>query len=89
VCDGRDALGVALAGMLDWSLHQSYANDTGLDVRAVTVNTQLTSRPSWFEPALRPIADNPGVLIRDTKPGDWASIWPFFRQIVAARDTYA
>jgi GNAT superfamily N-acetyltransferase len=27
--------------------------------------------------------------IRDAVPGDWDRIWPFFRRIVAAGDTYA
>ena len=27
--------------------------------------------------------------IRAARPGDWAAIWPFFRQIVAAGETYA
>jgi L-amino acid N-acyltransferase YncA len=30
-----------------------------------------------------------GVRIRDARPDDWAAIWPFFRRIVAARETYA
>ncbi|MGH3434296.1 MAG: GNAT family N-acetyltransferase [Thermocrispum sp.] len=29
------------------------------------------------------------MQIRQAEPGDWPSIWPFFRQIVAARETYA
>jgi L-amino acid N-acyltransferase YncA/predicted enzyme related to lactoylglutathione lyase len=28
------------------------------------------------------------LVIRDARPADWAEIWPFFRQIVAAGDTY-
>jgi L-amino acid N-acyltransferase YncA len=32
---------------------------------------------------------NGGVLIRDARPGDWEQIWPFFHEIVAARETYA
>ena len=28
------------------------------------------------------------LVIRDAQPADWAEIWPFFRQIVAAGDTY-
>jgi GNAT superfamily N-acetyltransferase len=30
-----------------------------------------------------------GVAIRDARPEDWAAIWPFFRRIVAAGETYA
>ena len=29
------------------------------------------------------------MLIRDARADDWASIWPFFHQIVAAGETYA
>ena len=29
------------------------------------------------------------MLIRDADPDDWAAIWPFFRQIAAAGETYA
>jgi L-amino acid N-acyltransferase YncA len=29
------------------------------------------------------------MLIRDARPGDWSAIWPFFCQIIAARETYA
>ena len=29
------------------------------------------------------------MRIRDATPEDWAAIWPFFRQIVAAGDTFA
>ena len=29
------------------------------------------------------------VAIRDADPDDWNAIWPFFRQIVAAGETYA
>jgi GNAT superfamily N-acetyltransferase len=29
------------------------------------------------------------VQIRDVKAEDWAAIWPFFREIVAAGETYA
>jgi L-amino acid N-acyltransferase YncA len=29
------------------------------------------------------------VTIREARPEDWDAIWPFFRQIVAARETYA
>jgi GNAT superfamily N-acetyltransferase len=29
------------------------------------------------------------VVIRDAGPDDWNAIWPFFRQIVAAGETYA
>ena len=28
------------------------------------------------------------VEIRDATDGDWAAIWPFFHEIVAARETY-
>jgi GNAT superfamily N-acetyltransferase len=28
------------------------------------------------------------VLIRDSRAGDWAAIWPFFRRIVVAGETY-
>ncbi len=28
------------------------------------------------------------LVIRDARPEDWAAIWPFFRQIVAAGETY-
>ena len=35
------------------------------------------------------MADRPGVKIRDARPEDWDAIWPFFRQIVAAGETYA
>lgn len=28
------------------------------------------------------------LVIRDARPEDWAGIWPFFRQIVAAGETY-
>ena len=39
------------------------------------------------EPA--PVAAAAGELvIRDARPEDWAGIWPFFRQIVAAGETY-
>jgi L-amino acid N-acyltransferase YncA len=34
------------------------------------------------EPGRRPI-------IREARPEDWEAIWPFFRRIVAARETYA
>lgn len=30
-----------------------------------------------------------GVEIRDARPDDWTAIWPFFRRIVAAAETYA
>jgi L-amino acid N-acyltransferase YncA len=30
-----------------------------------------------------------GVTIREARPEDWAAIWPFFREIVAAGETYA
>lgn len=29
------------------------------------------------------------VLIRDANPADWPSIWPFFRSVVRAGETYA
>lgn len=29
-----------------------------------------------------------GFRIRDAEPGDWPQIWPFFRTIVAAGETY-
>jgi GNAT superfamily N-acetyltransferase len=29
------------------------------------------------------------VEVREAVPGDWAEIWPFFREIVAAGETYA
>ena len=29
------------------------------------------------------------VTIRDATPEDWDAIWPFFREIVTARETYA
>lgn len=29
------------------------------------------------------------VVIRDARPDDWDSIWPFFRRVVAAGETYA
>jgi len=29
------------------------------------------------------------VTIREARPEDWEAIWPFFRQIVDARETYA
>jgi len=29
------------------------------------------------------------VIVRDARPEDWTSIWPFFHQIVAAGETYA
>jgi L-amino acid N-acyltransferase YncA len=34
-------------------------------------------------------AVNAALSIREARPGDWDSIWPFFHQIVAARETYA
>ena len=37
----------------------------------------------WFR------AHNPGVEIRDATTEDWPAIWPFLREIVAARETYA
>lgn len=38
------------------------------------------------EPA--PAAAGGELVIRDARPEDWAGIWPFFRQIVAAGETY-
>jgi GNAT superfamily N-acetyltransferase len=37
------------------------------------------------------VADQPRgrVSIRDARPEDWEAIWPFFRRIVAAGETYA
>ncbi len=29
------------------------------------------------------------MVIRDVRPEDWSAIWPFFREIVAAGETYA
>ena len=29
------------------------------------------------------------MIVRDATPDDWASIWPFLREIVAAGETYA
>ena len=29
------------------------------------------------------------VRIREAEPGDWPAIWPFFREIVRAGETYA
>ncbi len=40
-------------------------------------------------PALRADPDNGPVLIRDARPDDWSAIWPFWRVIVAAGETYA
>ncbi len=34
-------------------------------------------------------SDTAPVVIRDARPEDWDSIWPFFRLIVAAGETYA
>ncbi len=31
----------------------------------------------------------PRLTIREARPEDWETIWPFFRQIVAAGETYA
>lgn len=31
----------------------------------------------------------PQLTIRDARPEDWDAIWPFFREIVAAGETYA
>ena len=43
-----------------------------------------------FEPDRpAPAAGSSGdLVIRDAEPGDWAGIWPFFREIVAAGETY-
>jgi len=36
-----------------------------------------------------PVADTGGdVVIREARPADWTAIWPFFRRIVAAGETY-
>jgi L-amino acid N-acyltransferase YncA len=35
------------------------------------------------------VAERPRARIRDARAEDWEAIWPFFRQIVAARETYA
>ena len=35
------------------------------------------------------MADIRRVTVREARPEDWAAIWPFFRRIVAARETYA
>lgn len=32
---------------------------------------------------------DPAVQIRDYVPADWASVWPIFRKVVAAGETYA
>jgi L-amino acid N-acyltransferase YncA len=31
----------------------------------------------------------PAITIREARPEDWEAIWPFFREIVAAGETYA
>jgi L-amino acid N-acyltransferase YncA/predicted enzyme related to lactoylglutathione lyase len=42
-----------------------------------------------FEPDKPAAASASGdLVIRDAQPEDWTEIWPFFRQIVAAGDTY-
>ena len=41
-----------------------------------------------FEPDAPAPAAAGDLVIRDARPEDWAGIWPFFRQIVAAGDTY-
>ncbi|HEY6397610.1 MAG TPA: GNAT family N-acetyltransferase [Solirubrobacteraceae bacterium] len=38
---------------------------------------------------VRMLSDTAPVVIRDARPEDWDSIWPFFRLIVAAGETYA
>ena len=46
---------------------------------------------SLFERELPATAPGPGngdLVIRDAGPADWAAIWPFFREIVAAGETY-
>jgi GNAT superfamily N-acetyltransferase len=35
------------------------------------------------------VADRLLVTIREARPEDWDAIWPFFRRIVAAGETYA
>ena len=35
------------------------------------------------------VAESPRLTIRDARPEDWDAIWPFFHEIVAARETYA
>ena len=35
------------------------------------------------------MAERQRLTIRDARPEDWEAIWPFFRQIVAAGETYA
>ena len=35
------------------------------------------------------MAESPRLTIRDARPEDWDAIWPFFHEIVAARETYA
>ena len=41
-----------------------------------------------FEPDAPAPAAAGDLVIRDAGPEDWAGIWPFFRQIVAAGETY-
>jgi L-amino acid N-acyltransferase YncA/predicted enzyme related to lactoylglutathione lyase len=43
-----------------------------------------------FEPDRRPPAAGTSgdLVIRDAEPADWTGIWPFFREIVAAGETY-
>jgi L-amino acid N-acyltransferase YncA len=41
-----------------------------------------------FEPDAPAPAAAGDLVIRDARPEDWAGIWPFFRQIVAAGETY-
>ncbi len=36
-----------------------------------------------------PVPTGRPVTIRDARPEDWKAIWPFFRRIVAAGETYA
>lgn len=33
--------------------------------------------------------ERPRLTVRDARPEDWEAIWPFFHQIVSARETYA
>jgi len=41
-----------------------------------------------FEPDAPAPAAAGDLVIRDARPEDWVGIWPFFRQIVAAGETY-
>jgi hypothetical protein len=33
------------------------------------------------------VAERPRLTVRDARPEDWEAIWPFFHQIVGARET--